>query len=148
MHRSHVSGRVLARGSAAYFLINYNLYFNCKTLRKQAEMNGAKEYRIKNTKQSMPKMHGSVLTAVSVQKGKQPVKYSDLIQLEKKDALLHTLIEEHMIKFGYVNAFDTLARELQEKESKPIIPAKQAPIVVKTSQSLRLTDIKQEIACG
>lgn len=108
-------------------------------------MNGQKDYRIKNTKQSLPKMHASVVTTLSAPKGKQPVKYSDLIQQEKKDALLHTIIEEHMIKFGYLGAFDTFSRELLDKEAQGISPPKPSGMVRKSTQSLRLTDIKQEI---
>ena len=126
-------------------LINYNLYFNFINSVEGKAMNGQKDYRIKNTKQSLPKMHASVVTTLSAPKGKQPVKYSDLIQQEKKDALLHTIIEEHMIKFGYLGAFDTFSRELLDKEAQGISPPKASGMVRKSTQSLRLTDIKQEI---
>jgi hypothetical protein len=108
-------------------------------------MNGQKDYRIKNSKQSLPKMHSSVVATVSVPKGKQPVKYSDLILLEKKDALLHSIIEEHMIKFGYLSSFDVFSRELQDKEVQALNPNKGFQTTKKNTQSLRLSDIKQEI---
>lgn len=108
-------------------------------------MNGQKDFRIKNSKQSLPKMHASVVATVAAPKGKPPVKYSDLILLEKKDALLHTIIEEHMIKFGYLGAFDFYSREVLDKEAQALNPIKNSQILKKNTQSLRLSDIKQEI---
>lgn len=108
-------------------------------------MNGAKDFRIKNNKQSLPKMHSGVVSSMSLPKGKQPAKYSDLVRQEKKDALLHTIIEEHMIKFGYLGAFDTFSRELLEKESQALSPTKESLLAKKQASSLRLSDIKSEI---
>jgi hypothetical protein len=108
-------------------------------------MHAQKDYRIKNSKPSLPKMAASVVATVSVPKGKPPVKFSDLVALEKKDSLLNAMIEEHMIKFGYLGAFDIFSRELIDKETQALSPDKVAQTVRKNTQSLRLSDIKQEI---
>jgi hypothetical protein len=81
-------------------------------------MQGRPEYRIKNSKQSLPRVANSM--ALSSLNAKQPVghRYSDLIVKEKKDSLVNTVVEEHLIKFGYVNAFDTFLREASEKEQR------------------------------
>lgn len=82
-------------------------------------MNGQRDYRIKGSKQALPKMSSSIVSSsAAALKGRRPVKYSELIQQEKKDQFLHSIIEEHMIKFGYSNAFDVFAKEYQEKEAQ------------------------------
>lgn len=38
-------------------------------------------------------------------------KFSELAALEYKDTLINTIIEEHLLKFGYLEAFDMFAYE-------------------------------------
>lgn len=40
-------------------------------------------------------------------------KFSELAALEYKDTLINTIIEEHLLKFGYLEAFDIFTQEAE-----------------------------------
>jgi hypothetical protein len=109
-------------------------------------MNGQRAYRIKGSKQVLPKVTSSMTSSSStILNGRRPVKYSDLIQREKKDQFLHSIIEEHMIKFGYSDAFDIFANEYQEKDALASSPVHRSQTIRRMAGAQSLSEIKTAI---
>jgi hypothetical protein len=78
-------------------------------------MNQNKDYRIKTSKRTLPKMAQSLQVDASHPKPKTNLLFSEFRATHHPDSLLHTVIEEHLLKFGYLNAFDSFAQELPDK---------------------------------
>lgn len=108
-------------------------------------MNGQRGYRIKGSKPALPKITSSMIASSSTLNGRRPIKFSDLIQQEKKDQFLHTIIEEHMIKYGYLNAFDVFVKERQDKEALNGSPVNQSQTVRRMAGPQNLSEIKSAI---
>ncbi len=88
-------------------------------------MNLQRDYRISKVSAVAKSVTGSRNTLPPVASSLQQMpnkllrptqRFSEIMQHERKDALTETIIQEHMIKYGYVNAFDVFVREIQERE--------------------------------
>ena len=72
-------------------------------------------FRIRNSNQTLKRPVKKVNRFQKEKKPKSHLRYTEGPPSQRKGTLLSTTIEEHLLKFGYLDAFDTYIVEVAEK---------------------------------
>src|SRR3990167_4694800 len=83
---------------------------------RQGGSGALSNYRIKTTSSKLPPVDSALTTSLQSMKIKPYMRYSGpegaaAAPLDSKKLLLNTVIEEHLLKFGFVQSFDVFIKE-------------------------------------